>query len=174
MLTAQSFFECELRNARHWEGGGSYVDEMLAGQFPNGSSGRDAFSLAYYPPNHAETLTDFDILPGSTEHIDMLLDLPLPLLCAHALPSPSFSLPPPSSAPPPPLPLPCDVNEAFGVSAASSVVGGLLTELAFLPRLVLATEVAATLGDRSSKLGSAEAARYGRMGAAQWLGLGLG
>lgn len=79
MLTAQSFFECELRNARLWEGHcGSYVDEMLAGQFPNGSSGRDAFSLAYYPPNHAETLTDFDILPGSTEHIDMLLDLPLP------------------------------------------------------------------------------------------------
>ena len=78
ILTAQSFFECELRNARHWEGGGSYVDEMLAGQFPNGSSGRDAFSLAYYPPNHAETLADFDILPGSTRHIDMLLDLPLP------------------------------------------------------------------------------------------------
>eukprot|EP00964_Phaeocystis_antarctica_P059110 scaffold35092_cov48-Phaeocystis_antarctica.AAC.1 len=102
-----------------------------------------------------------------------LLDLPLPLLCAHALPSPSFSLPPPSSAPPPPLPLPCDVNEAFGVSAASSVVGGLLTELAFLPRLVLATEVAATLGDRSSKLGSAEADRYGRMGAAQWYAIML-
>jgi hypothetical protein len=75
ILTAQSFFECELRNARHWEDcGGSYVDEMLAGQFPNGSSGRDAFSLAYYPPNHG----NFDILPGSTQHIDMLLDLPLP------------------------------------------------------------------------------------------------
>ena len=42
----------------------------------------------------------------------------------------------------------------------------MLTEIAFLPRLVLATEVAATLGDRSSKLGPAD--RYGRMGAAQW------
>ena len=63
------------------------------------------------------------------------------------------------SATPPLLPM-------YARATPTLQVGGLLSELAFLPRLVLATEVAATLGDRSRKLGPAD--RYGRMGAAQW------
>jgi hypothetical protein len=130
------------------------------------------------------------------------LDVPLPLLCAPSLPSPPprpprppplppaappppLVVPPPSPPLPPPfaLPVPCDMEQAFGVAALSATVGGLLSELAFLPKLVLATQVAASLADRGgvpdgvAGVGGGgrgggsygpPTTHYGGMGAAQW------
>eukprot|EP01052_Picozoa_sp_SAG31_P050691 SAG31_NODE_11686_length_1006_cov_1.988975_1_plen_213_part_00 len=76
MLAAKSFFEAELRNAKR-NGELAYdVEGMLVdyGEFPGGSSGRDAISATYYPPYY----NDFDVLPGSTEHVESLLTPELP------------------------------------------------------------------------------------------------
>ena len=64
--------------------------------------------------------------------------------------APSPPLGPPPAAPPttPPAPLSCDTNAAFALAAVASGVGGWLSELGFLPKLVIATEVAAHLADR--------------------------
>jgi hypothetical protein len=85
MLTAQSFFEHELRNAKSNGDLAHDVEGMLVDDesFPGGSSGRDAINEMYYPPLYAELSMplnegDFSILPGSTKHVEMLLHPPLP------------------------------------------------------------------------------------------------
>lgn len=93
----------------------------------------------------------------------------LPGLCARApipspaappvppTPPPTPALPPMPPLPPrpsapdaPPPPQPCDMDTAFAVAAASSGIGGLFGELGFLPKLVVATEVAARFADSSA------------------------
>ena len=95
-----------------------------------------------------------------------LSDLPLPLLCAHS-PAPLMRYPPPMLlpvAPPsppvtPPPPPPCNMDVAFATAATSAAFGGLISQLGFLPKLVIATEVAAALADAGSA-GSGSAAQY--------------
>ena len=80
MLTAQSFFESQLRNAVH-NGELAYdVEGMLVDyrSFPGGSGGRDAIIEMYYPPYFCNDIDGFDVLPGSTEHVEKLLDPLLP------------------------------------------------------------------------------------------------
>jgi hypothetical protein len=81
VLTALSFFECELRNAKSTGAGLAYdVEGMLVDDsyFPGGSSGRDAIAQMYYPPLYAGDGGSFDVLPGSVEHVEMLLHPALP------------------------------------------------------------------------------------------------
>jgi len=51
------------------------------------------------------------------------------------------------------------MGTAFAIAASSAAVGGILSELAFLPKLVIATEVAAQLADARAA-GQAGAAQY--------------
>ena len=95
-----------------------------------------------------------------------LSSLPLPMVCAQApltssLPTPSLPTPPPSAVPP--KPQPCDMKAAFAVAAASSGIDGLFSEIGFLPKLVIATEVASRWAEvqRSSSVGGAQI--YGAM-----------
>lgn len=93
-----------------------------------------------------------------------LFDLPLPLLCAKPTPT---TLPPPPTPPPMPmvppvLPPPgaaCETRTAFGVAAAAATVGSFTSELAFLPKQVIATSVAAALTD-AGRLPGVGAAQY--------------
>ena len=96
------------------------------------------------------------VVGGLLGALGSLVELPLPLMCAHPPsppppPPPPLLFSPPSAGPAllaPPAPPPCDMDTAFGVAAAAASVGGLFSEIGFLPRLVIATEVAASLADR--------------------------
>ena len=106
------------------------------------------------------------LVAGLLSTLGGLSDLPLPLLCAHS-PAPLMRYPPPMLlpvAPPsppltPPPPPPCNMDVAFATAAASAAFGGLISQLGFLPKLVVATEVAAALADAGSA-GSGGAAQY--------------
>jgi hypothetical protein len=106
------------------------------------------------------------LVAGLLSTLGELSDLPLPLLCAHS-PAPLMRYPPPvllPVAPPsppltPPPPPPCNMDVAFATAAASAAFGGLISQLGFLPKLVVATEVAAALADAGSA-GSGGAAQY--------------
>ena len=83
------------------------------------------------------------IIGGLLAAAATLLDLPLPLLCARSAPPPDLGsgsgLPDlgSGSAPHPP----CNIEAAFAVAAISALFGGIISELGFLPQLVIATQV---------------------------------
>ena len=91
------------------------------------------------------------VVGGLLGALGSLVELPLPLMCAHPPSPPPPPFPPAPAGPAlvaPPAPPPCDMDAAFGVAAASASVAGIFSEIGFLPRLVIATEVAASLADR--------------------------
>lgn len=86
---------------------------------------------------------------------------PPQLPVVHSAPPPPPSYPSPPS--PPPMPQPCNMDTAFAVAAASSILSGLFSEIGFLPKLVVATQVAANFADSASGVGFGGAQPYAVM-----------
>jgi hypothetical protein len=103
------------------------------------------------------------VVSGLLASLASLSGIALPSLCAHAPISPVAAPPPtpplaplPPNLPPPPPP--CDMDTAFTIAALSTGIGGLFSELGFLPKVIIATEVAARLADdaNAGSLGGAQ------------------